>query len=220
MEETTLDAALARSTDMGGFHCYFQPYEEVDVHRVKRVLDVLPSGRHVLKTVHVSRATPGPGAYNVHAQASKPRMTTFTKSQSFGSRRPQNVEAPGHNCDHCYQYLNKHSAAFIYRPQTELSERAKVAHDARHVPPTLYSPYANTEKEIGSAKNVRKAPVLNPYQRPCNKLIYDDREYGLEPRERKFEDYVGAFTEAFRDGADEQTDWTWAEKMRFFELSD
>ena len=116
MEEETLGPTLTKSTDMGGFHCYFQPYEEVDVHRVKRVLDVLPSGRHILKTIHVSRASPGPGQYNVQKNSQSCSMVTFMKQQSYGSRRPQNVQAPGHNCDHCYKYLNKHSAAFTYRP--------------------------------------------------------------------------------------------------------
>ena len=79
MEDVTLGAALSKSTDMGDFHCYFQPYEEVDVHRVKRVLEVLPSGRHVLKTIHVSKASPGPGQYNVQKSAQGGSMVTFTK---------------------------------------------------------------------------------------------------------------------------------------------
>ena len=116
MEAEALGPTLTKSTDMGGFHCYFHPYEEVDVHRVKRVLDVLPSGRHILKTIHVSKASPGPGQYNVQKNSQSCSMVTFMKQQSYGSRRPQNVQAPGHNCDHCYKYLNKHSAAFTYRP--------------------------------------------------------------------------------------------------------
>ena len=101
-----------------------------------------------------------------------------------------------------------------------ISGKVQKAYEASHIPPTLYSPYKASSKEIGSPCNIRKAPVLNPYPRPCNKVVYDEREYGLEPRERKFEDYVGGFTESFQDGPNERTDWKWAEKMRFFELSE